>query len=222
MKGVRAAAAKYLSRSGDLWLAAILAAAGIYFFSGRFTPVRFDRERIEVRVERGRIRVLGLYHYANRSRLPAVLALGTPFPVDRDHLPPETYSLSEATEDGRWLAEIYPIVRGGDVRIRLLFRPGEAKWIRLDYAQPTRVANGRYILTTTRAWRRPIANAFYILRLPHCFGLALSNYALTDSPASGRWKTYSFSKTDFYPDHDWEFAWDETVSCPGVREGGLP
>lgn len=208
-----------LTRNADLWLAAVLTVAGIYFFSGRFTTVRFDRERIEVRVERGLIQVTGLYHYANRSRLPAVLTLGVPFPVDREHPPPATFSLSEATEQGRPLLEVFPILVGGDVRFRLFFGPGEAKWIRLDYSQPARAPQGRYLLTTTRAWRRPIASASFRLRLPHCSSLGSSNYALSDSPDSGRGTSYSFSQTNFYPDRDWEFTWKERPGCAAPHQG---
>ncbi len=210
------------ARGGDLWLAAGLAAAGIWLFSGYFTPVRFDQERIEVRVDGGRIQVTGLYHYTNHSRLPAVLTLGVPFPVDRDHSRPELYSLAEATEEGRPLAGISPVVAGTNVRFRLIFRPGEAKWIRLDYAQATRAANGRYLLRTTRAWRRPIAHACFAFRLSDDLELVSSNYALSPSPPQGRWKTYSFCKEDFYPDRDWEFAWSRPQFHAVGRAEGLP
>lgn len=213
---------KFLVQTGELWLAAAVLAAGVYFFSGYFTTIRFDRERIEVQVARGRIQVRCLYHFTNASRLPAVVTLRVPFPVDRDHLQPEVLTLCEAAEDGRELAEIPLLMRGGDVAFRLIFRPRQEKWIRVDYAQGTRVANGRYILTTTRTWRRPIERADYVLRLPRNFELASSNYPVSLAPAPGPWKVYSFSKSNFYPGQDWEFVWDEPPARAAIRKGERP
>lgn len=211
---------RFFLRTADLWLAASLTAAGVYFFSGYFTTVRFDRERIEIQVERGQIHVTGLYHYANASRLPAVLTLRNPFPTDPDHPKPEWFWLSEATEDGRDLAELPVVVRGDDVSFRLVFRPGEAKWVRLDYDQPTRVANGRYLLVTTRAWRRPIGRGDYFLRLPLGVELASSNYPLQRAPEAGGRNIYHFVRTDFYPDQDWVFAWEDPKAQAVYRGGG--
>lgn len=207
-----------VAAGADVWLAVCLAGAGIYFFSGQFTPVRFDQERITVEVERGRLHVTGLYHYHNRSRLPAWLTLGVPFPVDADHPAPDDFFLSEAGEDGRPLTPLPSVRRGDEGRLRLFFRPRERKWIRLDYSQASRVAAGRYLLTTTRAWRRPIADASFALRLPPNFELVSSNYAVTLAEIKRPGRTYTFSRAAFYPEADWEFAWQE--SRPTVARSG--
>ncbi len=210
---------RFFLGTADLWLAASLTAAAVYFFSGHFTTVRFDRERIDVQVNRGWIHVTALYHYANASRLPAVLTLRNPFPTDPDHPRPDSFWLSEATEDGQDLAELPVAVRGDDVTFRLFFHPGETKWVRLDYDQPTRVANGRYLLVTTRAWRRPIGRGEYLLRLPPNTELASSNYSLKRVLGPSGWTTYAFVETDFYPDKDWVFAWrSPALARPPAKE----
>ena len=48
---VLAGSRSFLVRNSDLSWAAVLVAAGVYSFSGYFTTVRFDRERIEVRAD---------------------------------------------------------------------------------------------------------------------------------------------------------------------------
>lgn len=206
----------------DICIAALLTGAAVYFFSGYFTTVRFDRERIEVHVWRGSIRVKGLYHYSNRSPLPAVLTLKVPFPVDLDHPQPEWFTLYKSGDDGRAGEEIVPVVRGKSVSFRLIFRPGEAKWIRLDYTQPSRVPRGRYLLTTTRPWGRPIGRADYVLRLPREFSLISSNYSVSPAPADDEWQAFVFSRTDFFPDRDWEFAWDDSRAQAEMSLGGPP
>lgn len=195
----------------DLCVALALTCAGVYLFSGYFTAVRFDRERIDIHIQRGQIAVRGLYRYENTSRLPAVLTLGVPFPVDPDHPRPTVFFLYEARENAKVVHPISPIVRKGDVSFRLFFHPGEAKWVGVEYFQPARTRNGRYLLTTTRPWRRPLKHAAYFLRLDPELELVQSNYPLRPAPP-GRRKIYFFSRTSFYPDQDWEFAWAEPES----------
>jgi len=208
--------------NSDICLAALLTGAAVYFFSGYFTTVRFDRERIEVQADRGRIYVRGLYHYSNTSRLPAVLTLRVPFPVDSDHPQPDWFTLCKSGEDGRAGEEIVPVVRGKDVSFRLTFRPYETKWILLEYSQPSHVPRGRYLLTTTRPWRRPIERADYVLRLPREFSLLSSNYPVRSEPAAGAWQAFTFSKTDFFPGQDWEFAWDDSRAQAAIGTGVHP
>ncbi len=153
------------------------------------------------------VRVKGLYHYRNTSSLPAVLNLRIPFPVDRDHAPPVAFALYESSAEGNSLAELPVVERGEDAYLRLIFRPGEARWIRLDYTQPTRIARGRYLLTTTRVWGRPIARADFVLRLPGHLDLISSNFPVQPSASSNGGKAFAFSRTNFYPDQDWIFSW---------------
>jgi hypothetical protein len=212
---------RFFTRSGDYWLVVSLAALAVYFFSGYFTTVRFDRERIEIELHKGRIQVRGLYHYTNSSPLPAVLTLQVPFPVDRHHPQPHWYALCESTADGHALASLPPVSRAGQVYFRLLFRPRESKWVRLDYEQRADITEGRYLLTTTRAWRHPIGQADYILRLGPELALTSSNYGLQPEPGRGPGRVYTFSKTDFYPEQDWLFSWTEpsmqTISAREVQ-----
>jgi len=201
-----------------LWACA-LAAVAIYFLSGRFTTVRFDQEWIDVDVEQGLIHVHGLYHYQNSSRLPSLLTLSTPFPVDADHAVPEAFALAEADEEGSVKREL--TLRGpeDEPRVRLLFAPHEGKWILLDYWQAASVAEGRYILTTTRTWGRPITQASFRLRLPFGCVRRDSNYPLTEVSSSPSSVTYTFSRTNFYPDQDWKFSWQAGQFTTNYREG---
>lgn len=221
MRGFFSSGRRFFVRTGDFWLAATLTALAFYFFGGYFTTVRFDRERMKIELHKGRIQVRGLYHYTNSSALPAVLTLQVPFPVDRHHPQPDWYGLCESTAEGHALASLAPVSRAGQVYFRLLFRPRESKWVRLDYEQRAEITEGRYLLTTTRAWRHPIGQADYILRLAPELALTSSNYGL--QPESGRdpGRVYTFSKTDFYPEQDWLFSWTgpsmQTISAQEVQ-----
>lgn len=172
-------------------------------------------------MEHRRVRVTGLYQYTNHSALPAVLTLGIPFPVDAEHPAPEWFLLAEATDEGGVIRELLPYGDARDLRVRLLFAPRESKWLRLDYEQKAHASNGRYLLTTTRAWRRPIARAEFTLRLAAPLELAESNYALQPVPSTRDRKVYGFRAVDFYPHRDWEFAWREARAA-APPTGGSP
>lgn len=201
--------------NSDLLLALALIGVAVYFGCGVFPRVRFDRERIEVWATPLQIQVIGLYHYCNPSRLPALLSLGLPFPVDAEHPRPTMYSIATATKDGRIVDYIRPTERRGDVRFRVPLLPHEEKWVRVDYVQGTSVPRGTYILVTTRKWRRPLDRGDYFLHLAPGLELASTNYWL-DVTTAGEKNTYSFEKTDFFPTEDWEFSWREMTPTASV------
>jgi len=203
-----------LPRYSDVFLAMALTAVAVYVGCDVFPQVRFDRERIEIWAAPQQIQVSGLYHYANPSRLPAFLSLGLPFAVDGDHPRPSIYAIAEVTADGRVVEQVPPTVRRGKVGFRIFLMPHGDKWIRVDYMQGARAPRGRYILTTTRQWHRPLEQGEYILHLAPGIELSASNYLLA---ATGGANTYSFSKTDFYPSEDWDFAWRQTDVKPLAR-----
>jgi hypothetical protein len=210
---------KHLKREVDLLLAFVLAILAFYLGSNVFSPVRFDREKIEVRVAGGQIQVRGLYHYRNRFPLPLSFSLGLPFPLDDEHKIPSIFSISEVPADGSTSKEIAPRDYHGDVVFRLWFAPKQEKWIRVDYVQGARQPNGRYILLTTRKWNWPLERGEYILHFSTGFELAASNYPL-QLEARGQQKQYSFVRSNFFPGEDWNFSWRTTM--PLIASGHIP
>jgi len=117
------AACKHLKRDVDLFLALALTILAFYLGSTVFSPVRFDREKIEVWVADGQIQVRGLYHYRNRFPLPLSFSLGLSLPVDDGHKTPSIFSVSEVFADGATSKEIAPRNYHGNVVFRLWFAP---------------------------------------------------------------------------------------------------
>jgi hypothetical protein len=206
---------KYFNRHVDLLLAFVLVTFAFYFGSNVFSPVRFDREKIEVWVTEGQIQVRGLYHYRNRFPLPLSFSLGLPFPVDEAHQTPSIFSISEVLADGATSRAIAPRNYHGNVVFRLWFAPKQEKWIRVDYVQSTLQPSGRYILLTTRKWNRPLDRAEYILHLCDGCELEASNYSL--QPEARQPRRYFFTRSNFYPSADWAFSWRS--STPLVASG---
>lgn len=188
------------------------------FYSGTnvFSPIRFDREKIDVYASDGQIRVSGLYHYRNRLPLPVTFSLGLPFSVDATHAVPSAYSVTEVGSDGSTLREILTRQYHGSVVFRLFFLPSHEKWIRVDYLQNVAVSNGRYILVTTRPWNKPLADGKYVLHLNSAAELLASNYFLEKSPDCGE-SRYSFTRTSFFPEEDWTFSWKSLAPLVASR-----
>jgi hypothetical protein len=202
---------RLLIRNGDLVFASFLVAFAFYAGSNIFSPVRFDREKIEIRSGDGRIQVHGVYHYRNRFPLPLTFSLGLPFPMDATHLAPSDYSVSECLADGTAGQEIRTHKYHGNVVFRLWFAPSQEKWIRVDYTQPLMVSNARYILLTTQKWQRPLDSGEYILHLDEGNELVMSNYPTHKSEDAGG-RTLSFTKSNFFPQEDWIFSWKPVES----------
>lgn len=89
-----------LARNRDLLVLCFFTLFAFYAGTNFFSPVRFDREKIEIRAGAGEIVVRGLYHYRNRFILPVSFSLGLPFPVDAMHGTPSDYAGSECLADG--------------------------------------------------------------------------------------------------------------------------
>lgn len=200
----------------DVVLALLLTVLAIFLGTNLFSPVRFDKEKIEVWVAEGKIQVRGLYHYRNRTLLPLSFSLGLPFPVDANHLAPSAFSVAEVDAAGEPLAAVNVRSYQGNNVFRLILRPKQQKWIRLDYSQPILTESGTYILQTTRNWHQPLDTGEYILHLDNGISLASSTYALAQNPL-GNQNTYSFSRAHFYPGEDWSFTWQQAAHHAALR-----
>jgi len=203
-------------RQFDLVLALLLTVLAIFLGTSVFAPIRFDKEKIEVWVADGQIRVCGLYHYRNRTLLPVSFSLGLPFPVDADHPAPSAFSVAEVDATGEPLAAVNVRTYHGNNVFRLIFWPKQQKWIRLDYFQPTLTQSGTYILQTTRKWHQPLDTGEYMLHLDNGLAPAFSTYALTQDPP-GNQNMYSFSRAHFYPSEDWSFTWQRETNIAALR-----
>jgi hypothetical protein len=200
----------------DLVLALLLTVLAIFLGTNLFSPVRFDKEKIEVWVADGQIQVRGLYHYRNRTLLPVSFSLGLPFPVDADHPAPSAFSVAEVDAAGEPMASVNVRTYHGNYVFRLIFWPKQQKWIRLDYIQPTLAESGTYILQTTRKWHQPLDSGEYILHLDNGLSLATSTYAIAQV-STGNQNTYSFSRAYFYPGEDWSFTWQRETHIAALR-----
>jgi len=174
--------------------------AVIPFWMGIFPTVRFTRERIEIRVFPEYITVSGTYMYENPFPFPVLQGLTIPFFIDADHPPPIHITATMQSPRKEALSIHYIL---GRHRFDLMFLPFEKKEVRLTYHQAAPRRSGRYLLSTTQPWKRPLVEGIYLL-MPQDVDIIQSNYSLSPVTADG----IGFKRNDFMPIVDWQWAWE--------------
>jgi hypothetical protein len=170
------------------------------FLAGLLPVVHFVRERIEIAIYPDEVQVEGFYVYQNPWPFPVVQAFSIPLPVDAGHPMPTELTATRLVPD----AGPVPLrnLLGRDA-FELSFRAHEEVQIIIQYRQYAPTRDARYLLATTRPWRRPLDHAVYTLTL-HDVRLAWSNYVLR-SDTQG---ILGFERTGFMPQEDWQFQWE--------------
>jgi hypothetical protein len=171
------------------------------FLAGLVPIVRFPRERVDVVLSPGEIEVAGLYVYRNPWPFPVTQGFTIPLPVDPDHPTPTELSASRLGSDRALPLPLRSFL--GEVGFEIPFAAFQEVEVVVRYRQLARDGHGRYLLTTTWPWRRPLNYGLYTMRLR---GVTLldSNYPLAWDGQG----TLRFERTDFMPAQDWQFSWE--------------
>jgi hypothetical protein len=189
-----------LACHGCVWAPALLLLAVATAQAG----LRFESELIRLEIRGDTLRVDGIYRLEATSPHEPVL-LFYPYPVDSLLGEAWTESLAwrPASEtDWRPLAvEEEPTLDG--VFWRLPLEGNRRVEARTVYGQRLRARYGRYILTTTAAWGRPLQEARFELALPPGMRLVECSYPFARG-ADGIWR---FLARDFMPLEDLLFRW---------------
>jgi hypothetical protein len=169
--------------------------------------LQFDSERVELAVVGDSLEVRG--HYVLRCRKATVtpVVLFYPFPVDSLLGGARLLSATCAVGDrspapARW--EAAPSLRGA----RIWTAPCDADTLVVEavYRQSLRVDYARYIVTTTRAWGRPLRHASFVIRLPAGAVPLEFSFPFTRRDGPGE-PVYTYETDDFFPDHDVIVRW---------------
>jgi hypothetical protein len=186
----------------------VLFAVGIVLVKPWYPIVRFDSEVIRVTVDPARVTVDGLYRLYNPLPFPITQWIYYPTPVGGGLKPADRLSI-----------ELLPGSMGGDPQV---LHPEEKRSgefygvkvpgrgvseVRAVYSQLHNGAYGRYILTTTAGWGRPLRHAVFELTLDS-LELFSSNYEVTKN-GDGKW---TFERREFMPQEDWVFRFKKKAS----------
>ncbi len=173
-----------------------------YVALGGLVPgVRFASELIRVTVDDDHLYVDGIYRYRNPYPFPAIQGLSCPTPSGDGLSPVEGVLVERLPVRPGEPPFLLPVRRiGGRPYFEVRVPARTTVELRVRYVQRHGGAKGRYLLTTTAEWRRPLEHGRYELTLVSS-RLTRSNYPLVDDGGS----SYHFERSNFMPREDWVF-----------------
>jgi len=128
--------------------------------------VDFLYEKIILEIEPPELTVTGLYCFQNRFPFEVTLPMLYPFPVDEHQGFPHEISAKSITADGEQPLEFGWRRRHNAIRLDLSAGGESSAEMLVTYSQKLKGKQARYILTTTKAWGKPLKSADYELILP--------------------------------------------------------
>ena len=169
--------------------------------------LRFDSERIELVVAADSVEVHSRYVLVARESTMRPTTLFYPFPVDSLLGGARLVSLTVAAgarPPATARREVVPHLHG----VRFWLEPGDADTLMVDavYRQALRADYARYVVTTTRAWGRPLRHASFLIHLPAGATPLEFSFPFTRQDEAGE-PVYTYEANDFYPDHDITVRW---------------
>jgi hypothetical protein len=150
--------------------------------------ISFKRERIETTIVAcDTLEIRGTYFFENIDSLPHTTSIYYPFPVDSILAYPHYIELkrSSGESDTRYIK-----VKKG-MRWRMTVGAGETDSVVVTYRQKTTAAQGRYILTTTKYWGKPLKSAAFTVAVPD--GITLAFWSFAETCGLGESRDYSFT-----------------------------
>ena len=171
------------------------------------SQVDFFKEEITLSIDDSTASVSGIYYFRNNTEKDKPFSVVFPLYVDAvSHYPHEIRAYT--VNDGDTLIiEPTRLEDGNVIRLRIPMRPKEVTIWHLDYAQRIEGSHARYILTSTRAWGKPLEEALYRFVIPADFEI-IDIWPKVDKvrkvkPNLELW----CEKSDFMPSRDMEIYW---------------
>ncbi len=160
--------------------------------------LRFDRERIELRLSETELDVVGHYVIANDAQQSRSIGIHYPFPTDAAHPVPDLVEL-----DGRPIEHVN--ASGARFGIEVPAK-GSTKFT-VHYRQRHTEKKATYIVTSAERWGRPIRQAEFVIRYPRTMRNVTVSYAADEVRYVGAEVEVRFARKDFAPQRDVVMRW---------------
>ena len=166
--------------------------------------VLFLKENITVLVSPpDTVIVNGEYFFGNVDSNNIVTPLYYPFPIDTA----TNYPTLIIVKDARTGKPIEFDRSDQGINFQVKVKKGDTSRVTVNYKQHVLKPQGRYILTTTSAWERPLDDSRYSVSVPRETTLAYLSYACDSVEVTSKNLIYHFFRTNFMPDRDLIFTW---------------
>lgn len=195
-------------------LIGLAGAGGFDPLEGGF-PVRFDSERIRLHIVGDSLEARGTYYLVCERRTQREIPLFYPFPDDSllggVRMVALTVRVAPASTPrdaarpaapARWES----LARVHGVRWWMPPCTGDTLVAESVYRQKLHGDYARYIVTSTRAWNRPLRRALFEIHLPDGATPAEFSFPFVKREKNGR-VYYAFEADSFFPDRDIVVRW---------------
>ncbi|MBP6875596.1 MAG: hypothetical protein KBD56_05955 [Candidatus Eisenbacteria bacterium] len=175
-------------------------------------PLLFDSEEIHLRVQSDSLIVDGTY------RLICNLGKGTtyivyPFPTDPRMGAATPVRMEIRAPGGEWKrVSCSALPRGAGLRCRVPLLAKDTLELHAVYRQKLMENYARYIVTSTRAWGRPLRSALFLVTLPE--GMELFGASYPFAPDGENLNRYRFLAENFWPEKDIVIEWQPAEAPP--------
>ncbi|MEO0226188.1 MAG: hypothetical protein ABIL05_04475 [candidate division WOR-3 bacterium] len=170
---------------------------GLTLITGLGADIKFYRERVDIIIDNASGVVEGNFFLTNTSPVRLTPLIFFPFPIDQDHPYPETIAVEEYN---------YQICDSG-IAIIIPFEPNEKKRLKLRYRQKIFDQVFTYIVRTIHEWKRPVAEAEFVIVLPASFKNPEINYKVNLVRKDSLRLIYKIKRKNFYPRDDLQIKW---------------
>jgi hypothetical protein len=166
----------------------------------------FDSESVFVEIRLpDTVSVYGSYLFVNSSEKAVTQTIQYPFPVDSKMEYPYTYCIKVNSESSR--EEIISIKTNDGVLFSATFGPKDSVRYHIYYSQKVKESDGRYSLTTTQNWKKPLRYSVLSISIPQDKILRFVSYEVDSVTYVNERLNYMFSFNNFMPVKDLVFAW---------------
>jgi|WetSurMetagenome_2_1015567.scaffolds.fasta_scaffold00186_3 hypothetical protein len=149
--------------------------------------------------------VRGEYFFAAKNGERLETPVRYPFPVDSTLTAPTAIRVS--TGSGAIACDTVPGM--SSILFTVSIPPRDTVKATVSYRQRMRAGRGRYILTTTQTWGKPLVNSNYYLTAPSKARVSFLSYESDSVYAKKDSLVYFFKKKVFMPDRDLEFYYEK-------------
>ena len=169
--------------------------------------VLFHSEIIRIFIEPDSLRIEGRYFLEGTGEVERTVPLFYPYPED-ERLGGARTLLLEGRTTGDWVPlDFTEDPRGRGARWWIPVRPGSGLEVRTEYRQQRLDDYGRYIVTSTRAWGRPLEHARFEVYLPlQAVRPEFSHPFVRDPESAGQ--VWIFELDNFWPERDIIVRWE--------------
>jgi len=167
--------------------------------------IQFSGERIEIWVRNNSVSVHGDYHFRNSNTFPLRQTLYYPFIVNEHQNYPDSISVIYHSDQ---TSLVFSKAEDG-IRFSVNVPANDSIMVQVKYIQKTTNNQVEYMLTSTQTWKRSLAFAEYIVRIPEVYRLTFHSIPGAKRRKREKGWEYSILKRDFMPTQNLKIRWEE-------------